>query len=171
MGHHFVQENEDHHVLTMVYVGYTATVTYPVIRVLAKEKLKKLVSLLGSQNEGVLTRLCYDLLNTKSYIAYDGGVIAKERISLEPVEMRGSKGLFDIPSKYKQGAEQSATSIDAFAGDEVQQISISTTLELFIVYTNPAIDECIGIIRTPFAGLPELGGICRMEQGFTQFQN
>ena len=171
MGHHFVQEKEDHHLLTMAYVGYTAIVKYPVIQLLSEEKLDTLTRLLENSNGDILHRLCYDLLKTESYEVYDGGIVQKEAVSLNPIEMRGSKGTYAIPSKFKQGAEHSEKTLAAFEGDNVQQISVFSRVELYLVYTDIQMKACVGMIRTPFEGLRDLGNECRAEQGIRTFAN
>ncbi|MBX2822379.1 MAG: hypothetical protein KTR29_21975 [Rhodothermaceae bacterium] len=171
MGHHFVQEKQGHHLLTMAYVGYTAIVKYPVIQLLSEEKLDILIRLLEHSSGDILHRLCYDLLKAESYEAYDGGIVDKDTVDLNPVEMHGSKGTHAIPSKFKQGAEHSERTLAAFEGDTVQQISIFSSIELYIVYTNAQMDTCVGMIRTPFAGLRDLGNECRVEQGIRTFVN
>jgi|GEM_PF-5500956 len=171
MGHHFVQKKEGHHLLTMAYVGYTAIVKYPVIQLLSEEKLDTLIRLLEKSNGDILHRLCYDLLKTKSYEAYDGGVVHKESVSLNPIEMHGSKGTHVIPAKFKQGAEHTKRTLAAFEGDTVQQISVFSSIELYLVYTDALMKECVGMIRTPFAGLRDLGNECRAEQGIRTFAN
>ena len=156
---------------TMADVGYTATVTYPAVRVLSEEKLSKLTQLLRNSNTHVVARLCYDLLKTKDYIAYDGGEASKALISTNPVHMHGAKGAFPIPQKFKQGAEYAEQALAAYSGETLLQFSIVSTLELYLVYTTRDMSECVGVIRTPFAGLRDLGGQCRNEQGFASFSN
>ncbi len=171
MGHHFIREVDGHQTLTMAHVGYTATVRYPAVRVLSFENLKKLKALLGHQNGDVLTRLCSDLLQTKSYIAYDGGEVLKDAATLEPVTIRGSKGVYEIPAKYKQGIGQVERVLASFEGQLIRQLSIVSSIDLYLVYTDTEISQCLGIIRAPLLALRELGEECTAAQGIVNFTN
>ena len=171
MGHHFIKEEDGHRVMTMAHVGYTATVRFPAVRVLSEEGLKKLTELLGHQKGSVLIRLCHDLLQTKSYIAHDGGRVIKKAAFLDPVNMRGSKGAYKIPAKYKQGADQLEEALNSFKGDTIQQVSILSSIELYLVYTDSDMSQCLGLIRTPLGGLRYLGEECIAAQGIVNFTN
>lgn len=171
MGHHFIREGDGRQTLTMVHVGYTATVSYPAVRVLSSENLKKLTTLLGHQKGDVLTRLCCDLLQTKSYIAHDGGKVLKDAVTLEPVTIRGSKGAYETPARFKQGASQVERALASFEGQAIRQLSIVSSIDLYLVYTDTEISQCLGIIRAPLLALRELGEECTAAQGIINFPN